>query len=503
MLQKKSKSVGLLFFGIFLFLVFVMWCTPYSSDDFEFASIKFNGLKAFLGYVLYYGNGRVLGNVTSIAFVQMPLLAIFGKAFVITSIIYLLPRVLGLSKLHHYLLSFVLVLGVNPALFGEVYTWNCGFGNYMLPIFLTLVIVFLLQKYPSIRNRFAKLIVFAIVFGFGIASQLFVEHTTVLNFLLAAFFTFKGFRHKEKSKFLALTWLLAVTLGAGLMVLVPKLFFKPNNRTGSYRSVYLGSIGELISSGFDNAIVLLNNFTGTLGILLCVGTMLTLWQTRSLRSKKCSRILFSAAAFSLLYVLLGSFLRADTILVDNSFHGLIVPASYEYGYRIITALVMLMTLGVWIFAARQLQDKRVLFFLVLTVVSLLMLLIVSPIPTRVTYQAYVLIVLAVLICLTKLPEPCKRFRTCGRKALCLVCCVLTLTLGIIFFNCRQMALAREEHILQQLEQGAETIEIFKLPYRHVFWDSQWSMAQYYADGDVTFEMVDYTYWQVKYVIAKQ
>lgn len=498
-MSKKANYSGFLFAGTFILLAFIMYCTPRSSDDFEFLSLNLPSLKSLIRYALYYGNGRTLGNITAVVFNKLPALAIVVKAGIITGIIYLLPRVLNYRGLRYDLFSFLLILCVNPALFGEVYTWNCGFANYMPPIFITLLIVYLLQNYSRIKNSLARGIVFVTVFALGCAGQLFVEHTAVLNVVLATGFTVHSFKHQKSGKYLALTWLAATLIGLAAMLLIPKVFYIANNRTGNYRSVNIGSIGELIQSCATNALVLLDDCNGTFGLLISGGALISLQLTRNERTKKTQSTLTILAAFSFIFLLVSSFMHADTILTDNSFHGMIMPGIYEYVFRIVTAAAVLIPFVIWIWTAKS--NRRVLYPLLLCVVSMIILLPVSPIPTRVVFQAYLLVAMAFLCTLARLPLPRKQLFT---RIICVGCCAVTLMLCTIFFSCHTMAQEREKHILRKLDEGATQIEIFELPYRYVYWDSQWAMHRHYdPTGKTTFVMADYTIWQAKYVMMGQ
>ena len=90
----KKYSRCLLFVCVFLFLIFVMWCSPMVSDDYEFAAKKFASAGELLNYVLYYGNGRLLGNISALTMVAAPVAAMVFKALVVASVIFLLPAVL-------------------------------------------------------------------------------------------------------------------------------------------------------------------------------------------------------------------------------------------------------------------------------------------------------------------------------------------------------------------------------------------------------------------------
>ena len=105
-----------------------MWCAPYSSDDLEFATLPYHTFGEYLQYVLEYGNGRFLGNFCAIWLTNSPVMCVLVKALVMALTILLLPQVLGMTGAGAYLLSFLMVTAIEPAVFGEVYAWTSGFS---------------------------------------------------------------------------------------------------------------------------------------------------------------------------------------------------------------------------------------------------------------------------------------------------------------------------------------------------------------------------------------
>ena len=52
-----------------------------------------------------------------------------------------------------------------------------------------------------------------------------------------------------------------------------------------------------------------------------------------------------------------------------------------------------------------------------------------------------------------------------------------------------------------MEAGAQTIEIYRIPYDYIFWDNPWGFSyQYYYEepGDITFVPVEYSTWRDSY-----
>ena len=135
--------------GCFVFYFLIMLCAPYTYDDYEFARVPYNSFRELISFCLTYGNGRLLGNIFGIVLNQHPILGAAVKSLLMSGTVILLPAVCGLRSKHAYLLSFLLVTAIDPALFAQIYTWTSGFGNYAPPVFLTLVILLLIQRYPE------------------------------------------------------------------------------------------------------------------------------------------------------------------------------------------------------------------------------------------------------------------------------------------------------------------------------------------------------------------
>lgn len=492
-MQPISKKTGvLLFLGIFLFLCFVMWCTPYSSDDYEFAALKFDGLDSFLSYVLHYGNGRFLGNIFSVSLVQLPLLAILVKAFLITSLIFLIPSALHFHSTYSYLVTFILLLAINPVLFGQVYTWTSGFSNYIPPIYFALIIVNLVQHYRPGYHLLYKLIYFVLVVVLGVASQLFVEHSTITNIFLSLLFMAKAIKKQEENRALSCIWFVSAVIGAILMFSIPVVYYEEGNRAEAYRSLNLDSISALIFSCVRNALKLSNDYMGTNGLAVCIGAILTTYMTRKNRSDKFNRIFFALCSFSFVFLLFSNEMSVDSWQGD--------PAVV---YHALCAIVVLLPFIVWFISAWTFEDtefrNKILIILALAITSLLVFLVVSPTPTRVIYQSYILIVAALLLCLARfachIKEPNTQY---VKKMLCSIACILVLILGLVFLNCRNMAQMRETHISQEMEKGATSIEIFAIPYDYIFWDTAWCYKYYYyyeEPGDIQFITTDFGIWR--------
>lgn len=497
-MEKRNRILvpAAVFLAVFLLLSFAMWSTPLSSDDCEFAALQFSGMGNFVNYVLYYGNGRVLGNVFSISLSKFPVVGVFVKAFFTASLVVLVPLALKRNHLTAYLASFLLLMGIRPSLFGEVYTWTSGFSNYIPPVWTMLVLVCFVQ-YQHAAPWYGRLLmgIGTCILGFG--GQFFVEHSAVLNVIVALTLLITTWVRSENKwdRVIPAIWFLTAAAGLFVMLKLPSWFYVPGNRSVGYRSVNLGGIMDLVVSCARNAMQLTNHYQGPQGLVLCASAFAAAFITRNERSEKANNLLWSINAVSAIYLLF------VTMLSVSAWHGY-----YTMIQNAVSVLFVVAPVLTWMFAAWKLPAGRnkyaILGMLVCAVMALGMFLIVSPTPARVSFLSYIFVVGAFVltvepICM-QMPDS---VRNKGKFLLRIAAILLALILILVFFNCHNMAQTRENHILHQMESGTDSIEIYRIPYDYIFWDNPWGFSyQYYYEepGDITFVPVDYYTWRDRY-----
>lgn len=477
------------FAGSFLFFAFVMWCAPYSSDDIEFSRLSYTSLSGYVDFALRYGNGRLLGNLLAILLCHSRLLCVVVKAGILASCVMMLPRLLGCAHGLGYAMSFVLFTLIEPAVFGEVYVWTSGFSNYLPPIWLTLVILCILYRDgpPNVLHSILVLL-------FGLCSQLFIEHSSSVNLLLALACAWGAWRKKHTTRWISLCWVLGTLVGLALMLLIPRLFYTAGNRVETYRSLNLGSLLGLVYSVARNGIQLCGHYFGACLLPVCLGALACSWQTRNSWSSKALHRLYGLSIGSLGYLLLS--MALDTITYRGK------SALVEH---CIECCMVTLPLIAWAVAACKLDKplrRRVLGCLAFALISLAPLLLVTPIPTRVVYQSYVFVLMgAMLSCYPVLSGLSERGLRWVKKGLVATSLALALIIGSVFSCVHSMIQLRDEHIRRCIEQGDTTIAIFSLPYSYTSWDHLWSQSMQYGDltdAQLTFESVSFDTWMHQY-----
>lgn len=469
-----------------------MWCAPYSSDDLEFSQLHYDSLVGYLDYALRYGNGRLLGNLCAILLCHSKLLCVLVKAGILASCVVLIPSLLGHTDKLGYILSFLLFTLIEPAVFGEVYVWTSGFSNYLPPIWLSLIILCVLNsaKCPLPTDALRYILVLLL----GVCSQLFIEHSSGVNLLLAVAFFWDAWRHKKESRFAGLCWVLGTLVGLVLMLSIPRLFYTAGNRVETYRSLNLSSLTQLILSAAKNTIQLCGHYFGACLIPVSLGGLSCIWQTRQRWSLRALHLLTGMSLGSLAYLVLSMALctityRGKSALIEHALECCVVAAA----------------LASWFAAAWKLEKPlrcRVLGCLAFAVISIAPLLLVTPIPTRVIYHSYFFVLLGAMVSfypvLSALPQ---KWLVRVQKGLLSLCLGIVLIVSSVFASVHFMVQLRDRHIRQCIAQGETAIEIFQVPYSYASWDHLWSQGLYYqapSGEELSFTTIDFDSWMHQY-----
>lgn len=481
-----------LFLCVFLFFFLISLCAPFSYDDYEFINHSSLPMGEILRFSLTYGNGRLLGNWGVITLLKSPIFAAAAKATVFSLMVFLLPAVLGIRKPFGLAASFLLVSAIDSDLFAQAVTWTSGFQNYVPPAFLMLAVIYLIQKYPSSGSRCRKLLLCFSVFLLGLAGQLYVEHSSLINMAVAIVLLVKVL-HDPKHEGLVpvIIFLIAAGIGLFLMFWIPGAFHVEGNYTDGYRTLYLDSFRSFLFCCARNFLKVTNHFFGLLGLPICGGAAITVSMTQHRRSAKWNRILYSLCFFC------GGSMAMFSLIGFDGWYGELTIL-----YHIFSMIVVLTALLVWVIALFQLEDPllrdRTLLLLLGAVFSLIPLLVVTPIHIRTVYHAQVFTAAAFLLILNHFSESwnpvvAKWVTTITRGSALLLSVALLFT----FFSIGSMAVARHRYVTQQIEAGAEQIDFFRIPSPYVHEQTDPLMGLYYYRSehmDVQFHIQPYDIW---------
>lgn len=278
--------------------------------------------------------------------------------------------------------------------------------------------------------------------------------------------------------------------GLGLMLWIPRRFYTAGNMVESYRSLNLGSVRALVFSVAKNAIQLGGHWFGACLLGACVGALACLYQTRRSWREKVFRRLLTLTVGAMGYLLL------SMALATIAYRG--KSAVLEHS---IECLVVAIPMVTWAMAAWKLPvplRSQVLGCLTFTAISIVPLLVVTPIPTRVIYQSYVFVLMgAILSCHPVLAGLHEKWKAALGKTLAGIVFCLVMIIGSVFSSVRFMVTLRENYVRQCIDRGETTIAIFQLPYTYTTWDHLWSQDMYWGqltDAELTFEIDGFDSW---------
>lgn len=479
--QKESKYVNVVVYLVsFCILLYLFWDMPLFSDDFEFADLaRTKLLEEVIEYILYYGNGRLLGNTLAIVLVNAAAaISTFVKALVVLGIVILLPRALGIRSLKAYFVSFLLVLGVAPQIYAQVFMWTSGFTNFTVSVFLGLLCFYFVQT--AHRQSAIHKSMFVII---GIISQLFTEHVTVINLIIAGGVFLHYMQKNIAKRDAALAWLVGDIIGAAVMLLIPIVFYVDGNRTQGYREIQIGSVQMLfwsITNSIQLMIVTMSRCTALFAVLSCFG-----WSTHrgSQGGQSCfARVVYiTFPAISLLFNING-----------GTWIPSVIRYAVVYGGLIVYCIVLICDL-------LKIKDKStkhiLLALLLLAMISAAPFVIITPFGERCLFLAYIFLS---LFSIKAVYYAAKQTQICVVESKWLVpvlAVLLSASLCAEMTNVRSLDAERNKYIETCMAERKQEICIYEFPSAYGFNTYLISRWYYYESwGDISFEVVEYDEW---------
>lgn len=486
--KRKYIKIIILCLGMIM-IAFLMWCAPMMVDDYSFSSFSNYKMKDKLFYVLKYGNGRLLGNMGVLYLLQFPVLKIAIKTIVIILVIIMIDKNTQFAKSKEgVILSFLLIMGMEPQMFAQVFTWTSGFQNYIPPVLCMLLCMKIVLEGTENR-KFLKAFLIGIV---GICGQLFVEHSTVIILVFAILIL--NFNLKNRKNVLyASMWVGSTIVGTIIMYTIPKIFYVPNVNEG-YQKLNLMGIKPFIISIVGNTLQISEKYSENF-FLWCIISGLVICIIRK-NTNKNRRL---AGLSEIVLVSYPSYCVVNYLLTQNRWYD---PRFGGIVYKIFLCCLLLAYLISVIYGISNIviENIRLKAFVCLggAVFSVLPLLIVYPIGSRCLFHSYTfMVMLTVLIFKYHVSTSGYQVEIFWKKIFITLSVILSICLIFVFLNIRYVDTQKHLYIQEELKKGSKEIIIPKLPYRYVHYNENNMIEEYYFNkeaGDVSFETVDYIEW---------
>lgn len=281
----------------------------------------------------------------------------------------------------------------------------------------------------------------------GVCGQLFVEHNSGVNGLIAGSIVLYTFIKKVKGKrTLSLSYLLSTITGFGIMLVIPKIYEGEHMvDIETYRGLHLENAHDLIVSIVNNAVDIMIFFTNTWFLNVSI-IILICWLI--LKSKNVSDKIQKSFNILLVITILCFFVLTITKVIFKNAHYLfsILPTALIYLIFITTALFYI-------------KEIKHLILFAFAIISFLPLLIVFPIGPR-TFAFGYFIITVLIVDIYNITFSALKNNISFGKALTSLCFVLLCLLIIINGKCKYLEQIRIDYIEDQINASATEIEVF-------------------------------------------
>lgn len=180
----KLNENKLFLLQIITFFIASQFFVP-TNDDLRFKiNQQWETIPELFNQTLNYGNGRLIGNAIAIFFSHGDLIQYFYflEVFMLALFAICIEKILKIKNIKTTVIASVIIM--IPDFFKEIVSWMCCVANYFFPICLLTISVAIIidnKNYSKSKNAFLS----ALVFIIGFSEQLFVEHNTIVNILVA------------------------------------------------------------------------------------------------------------------------------------------------------------------------------------------------------------------------------------------------------------------------------------------------------------------------------
>lgn len=451
MTTKNRKIIFLVTGIVFLFYLYIAMNMAFTQDDWTWGSSV--GWGRFQHWFQGY-NGRYLGDLTEVLITRSFTARVVFMSVFCTGVIYLLWRLIGIKHVHNGIVVFFLVLSLPTDIFAETYGWGAGFSNYIMGAFFSLlylnIIKTIIEPGPTVYPRGAWLAMIPL----GIASELFIEHVTLYNFVVAAAVMVYTYIRNRKIHLLHATYFLSVLAGMAIMFSNPAYMKMLHGTYGVGRSVafmehktslfmkIMNAAGEIYPFYiFDNTVLIIA--MSFLGILL-------LYSTKSLR-KVYSWILTGILVSFVIYKIL--WMGTDHV----RFNGL---RPLEGFYSLVYLIAVFMVIGLTI--KDKMSRFRSLFYLLSSGVLAAPFLIISPHSPREFLSSYLMLALLVAELVNVVIKP-SMWKLVWRCSSIGAVSMMMMYFGV-FTRIGQTTHLRNHEIHHQLAEQAKVMKITKYRY---------------------------------------
>lgn len=497
----KPDTYKLIYYiGIAVFFaVLAFFFVPVNDDIFFSYRYGENLSEAFM-HAVRYGNGRLLGNFTEILIQHFFWSRLLVIPAALVWVVSLINRFGFLNNKKAYILSFFFIITLSPDMFAGSIHWMAAFCNYVIPTAVFLEVFRRLLDCDNSEANFTEKVLIAL---FSFAGCLFSENTTlVFVFVFWMHFIIDVFTRKRIKTEKLISAIFSAS-GFVFMLLLPSLVGRDGTMDSYRHTVFGRSFIDMVKFVYGQTNIIAKALIG----LFVVNLVITV--SSYLAGKKCNFTKKQTVLFKI-----SSALQTAMIVYFVVDYFWIMPVDF------ISKIELYATMTVRIFAVAvyyvlmfanvlviDLKTKKengcfiLAPWLFLTALSILPLIIIEPVGTRLMFMPFVFmcIIAGKLIDgFVGAPYSEKTKFKAVLKALTAASCVICVALVLMFAQINKVYVIRDEHIRDELSKGNEVITIPELPFSgYVEFpreDYTWTFHYGFEPDSVTFNYVPYDEW---------
>ena len=414
---------------------------PTHDDLFEVANRSFDD--AFR-YALHFGNGRYIGNMFVVMFLNQPGIDVLLRTVFIGGTV-ILSAVFAVGYTPKAILtSYFLYLSMRLTILSQVFVWGHGFYNYVPPVCLLLLALCLLKQSDAARGKKAVWIYGSLLFITMLAAQFFAENSTTVNVLVMVLALVRTIKEKRK-KAGAIAAVSGAILGAAIMFLGPWLM-GVTERMDGYREVST-TVQECVATAAKNAFEIVTILSSNWGLFLVLS--LAVFMAAKKNETKlpllCKAVLIGFVPLALA----ANFVTADALKIAAD---------------VLFAVYIACAVMAFVKVFEKEHRRRTEVGAVIVAASIVQLLAVSPIGSRCLFLPYAGAVLCVMYLFADAQKNSDTGRRFCKNGLLLLSGMLYAVLLVIHVQVWNVHTVRMDYAQAQLAEGKTHIEIVRLPH---------------------------------------
>lgn len=490
--------------GVLIIIFIILYGSPVNGDDWYF--IRYGGwsLENIIDTTNRYWhvlNGRVIGNLGSIALSQHKLTRELIKTIIVFGTIIFALKCNITEKQNKkgiwIIITFSLFFLMPKEIYRETYSWMSGFFNYVPPILIILIYIYIVKNVfinQQIKDRWYKIIGSFIL---GLVVQLYIENITIFVMLMSFSLMMWYFVKQKKISYTMLAHFIGSIFGSFIMFSSPTYSRMAENEYGQ-RSMSFGVLDFLSTARINYETFSLYAIRKEFILLMLItfSCIIILYLNKKDRLKHN----FIQQLSSLILIITPIYAYVTSKLSNDIYiSGSILKICLDG----IGWMIYLLTLSYVIYTCVKNSGyrNRSIFFLWCAVISVAPMLFVQPVGPRCFYVSHIFIICVVINLLAYIDNEIHIFN--DKLIYKFVCAIFVLIASFymyVFGKIGYIDRISLEHINNEMKKGKIEIMLPFFPYDQYIHepyavDKMGGHLYYYkTPEDIQFKYINYDEW---------